>query len=264
MKLLEKKETIKKLEDLADEVKELKNSFGQRRPILIEICGTPKSGKSTSITSLNIFLKRNKFKTEIVTEMAAVCPVSNKSHPLFNSWTLFTSLAETIKVLSTARNKVDIIIVDRAIFDALCWFEWLNTNPSKQATYLDDTTYLNFRKLFMETYMWYSLFDLTIVYTAKPTISLQREYAMLLTEKTGSIMNEPVLKSFNNAIKTCIKKYKNYFPKIAEIETSSKDPDQVGLEITQKVLHCLKEILVERIGYFEPTVFQKLKPGIDS
>lgn len=51
-----RKENIEKLELLAGEVLELKKLHRQRRPIVIEFCGSPKSGKTSSITSLNIFL----------------------------------------------------------------------------------------------------------------------------------------------------------------------------------------------------------------
>lgn len=53
-----RKENIAKLEKLAQEVLQLKNIHRQRRPIVIEFCGSPKAGKTSSINSLNIFLKR--------------------------------------------------------------------------------------------------------------------------------------------------------------------------------------------------------------
>jgi predicted NUDIX family phosphoesterase len=259
----QKNEIISNLEDLADEIKGLKTSLGQRRPILIEFCGSPKAGKSTSISSLNIFLKRNGFKTAIVQEMAAICPVENKTLPYFNSWTLFSSLAETIRLLSVNRNKIDIVLVDRAIFDAICWFEWLNTNPSDTATYLDDKTYEGFQELLLKRYMWCSLHDLTIVFTVKPKVSMEREYANLLTRKKGSIMNEIVLKSFNEAVITCHKKYKSYFQNIVMFDTSSKTPDEVGLEVTKQILQKLKDILVEKIAYLSESLRKNLNEGIN-
>ena len=57
-KQIDRIKTIKELEKLAAEVLKLKQEREQRRPLLIEFCGSPKSGKSTTITSLNIFLKR--------------------------------------------------------------------------------------------------------------------------------------------------------------------------------------------------------------
>lgn len=264
---IRKKQQIIELEKKAEEILALKSKLGQRRPILIEFCGTPKSGKTTSLSSLNIFLKRNHFETEIIKEMASICPVENKTHPYFNSWTLFSSLAETLKLISLTKEKVDIIIVDRSIFDAMCWFEWLNSNNNEDTPYLDDKTYEGFRKLFLETTMWSSLFDLTIIFKANPSTAMHREYANLLTEKTGSIMNEEVLESFNKAIDSCFLKYETHFRRVEVIDTSEggyiDKPAQVGLDLTKKVLTLLEEILMEQIGYFEQLNTDSLVYGIN-
>jgi len=56
---------VKKLNDIIDmekiaaDVLFLKNDMRQRRPIVIEFCGSPKSGKTSCITSLNIFFPRS-------------------------------------------------------------------------------------------------------------------------------------------------------------------------------------------------------------
>ena len=53
---MKKNNQIIKLEQLAAEILSLKKERKQRRPIIIEFSGSPKSGKTTTITSLNIFL----------------------------------------------------------------------------------------------------------------------------------------------------------------------------------------------------------------
>ena len=79
---------IAELEKLAESVLRLKRNVIPRRPIVIEFCGSPKSGKSSCINSLDLFLRRNKFRTKILTERASVCPVLNKYDPHFNIWTV--------------------------------------------------------------------------------------------------------------------------------------------------------------------------------
>lgn len=48
-------ENIKKLEELAEKILSMKKIYRQRRPIVIEFCGSPKSGKTSCINSLNLF-----------------------------------------------------------------------------------------------------------------------------------------------------------------------------------------------------------------
>ncbi|MBK6344263.1 MAG: hypothetical protein IPF41_17245 [Flavobacteriales bacterium] len=103
---------IAELEKLAENVLRLKQLRGQRRPLLIEFCGSPKSGKSTTINSLNIFLRRNEFKTVVLTERASVCPIQSKTHPYFNLWTLSAAIAEILFHLDQGKDKVDVIISD--------------------------------------------------------------------------------------------------------------------------------------------------------
>jgi len=262
---LDKKKTIKELEKLASEVLSFKKERDLRRPILIEFCGSPKSGKSTTITSLNIFLKRNGFKTKVLTERASVCPVRNKRHPFFNIWTLTSAVAEIIQHLDEGKDKVDIIIADRGIFDSLCWFEWLNTNPTPDAPYLDDMSYTNLR-YFALMDMWHRYIDLIYVFQVKPETSIKREYANLLTEERGSIMREPVLEGFNKSIRSVNKKYGNKFRRITEIETDTAEmddePNRVSYEVTSNVLNILKDLLIEKIGYFDLSKNKAFQEGI--
>ncbi|HAQ20607.1 MAG TPA: hypothetical protein DCR40_15465 [Prolixibacteraceae bacterium] len=269
MDTLNKKDKIKELEKLASEVLKFKEERALRSPLLIEFCGSPKSGKSTIITALNIFLKRNGFQTVVLTERAGVCPVSNKRHPFFNIWTLTSAIAETIQHLDQSpekQNKVDIIIADRGIFDALCWFNWLR-NPEIEKPHVDEKTFETLKD-FCLMEMWRRRLDLIYVFKVSPKTSIDREYANLLTEKRGSIMNEDVLKGFNESIDNTVKNYGKKFRKLTEIITDTPDlnnnPNAVSYEVTSSVLNILKEILIERIGYFNENIKNELKVGVNN
>ena len=259
----DKLKTIKKLENSAHKILQLKEERELRRPILIEFCGTPKAGKTTTITALNLFLKRNDFNTVVLTERAGICPVPTKTHPFFNLWTMTSALAEIIKNLSLGRDKVDIIIADRGIFDALCWFEWLNKNPDKHNPYLDDESF-KIIKNFSLMSEWISHLDLVYVFKADPKVSLKREYANLLTRIPGSIMNEPVIKSFNKSIDDAVKKYGKYFRSVESFDTSKLDPDTVSYNVTSSILQILHDMLIEKIGFVDYGVTNNLKEGINN
>ena len=266
MSNLNRQKTIKELEKLASEVMKFKQERDLRRPILNEFCGSPKSGKSTTITSLNIFLKRNDFKTEVLMERSSICPVANKTHPFFNIWTLTSAVAEIIKHLDQGKDKVDVIISDRGIFDALCWFEWLSINPSKNAPYLDEQSYEDLKR-FLLMDLWSNYLDIIYVFQVDPATSIKREYANLLTDQRGSIMTETVLEGFNQAIENVTKTYGKRFRKIIEIKTDTPDtdeePNNVSYKVTLNILTTLKELLIEKIGYLGFELKKKLKDGIN-
>ena len=58
-----------------------------------------------------------------------------------------------------------------------------------------------------------SYIDIVFIYKARPDVSIEREYASLLTDVSGSIMNETVLKEYLKAIEDTEKylRDKNWF-----------------------------------------------------
>lgn len=246
-----RKENIEKLEKLAQEVLQLKNIHRQRRPIVIEFCGSPKAGKTSSINSLNIFLKRNGFKTAVLTERASVCPISDKESPIFNSWTCSSTINEINEKIDLANaspnpeNNLDIIICDRGIFDALCWFRWL-----KNRNKMDDTEY-NVLTQFALLNRWQKNIDLVYVFVTTPEESIRREYANLLTDKRGSIMKEDILLQYKEAVHQTLSEYEKVFRATYIIDTTDQEQNSVGYEVTEKTLITLRDMLMEKIGYVD-------------
>lgn len=241
----ERAKLIKELQKLAEEVLALKQEHRQKRPIVIEFSGSPKAGKTSCINSLELFLKRNGFTVNIVQERASVCPVSDKQSPMFNLWTACMSLAGLIGTLENKKNQVDVLILDRGIFDALCWFQWLVDNKKMEKEQKEITE----KFLLMEEFI--KCIDIVFAFCVSPKVSIEREYATLLTDKLGSIMNEKVLGEYLESIEHTIVNKSDFFHKVFKIETSCKNQDEVGKEVTTITLETLKDLLMERIGYFE-------------
>lgn len=253
-----RQENIRKLETLAKEVLKLKNQHRQRRPIVIEFCGSPKAGKTSSITSLNIFLKRNGFKTTVLTERASVCPISDKQSPTFNVWTCTATINEINEKMDAAnsaeQNELDIILCDRGIFDALCWFRWLSTrNNMSEDEYkiLSEFALLN---------RWQRNIDLVYIFLSAPEVSIKREYANLLTNRRGSIMNESILAEYRESVEKTLEEYKESFRATCVIDTTDRNQNNVGYEVTEKTLQTLKDMLMEKIGYV-PGAYLPLREG---
>ena len=242
-----RKEQINKLEELASEVLALKKQHRQRRPIVIEFCGSPKAGKTSCINSLNIFLKRNGFKTVVLNERASVSPISDKHNPIFNVWTCSSAINEINEKMDNAQHgeEIDIIISDRGIFDALCWFKWLKDQHN-----MSEKEY-NILAEYATLYRWQKNIDLVYVFMVSPEESIEREYANLLTTKRGSIMREDVLEQYLSSIKETIAEYEGNFRAVHQIDTTNKKQNDVGFEVTSKTLEVLKNMLIEKIGYFE-------------
>ncbi len=238
---------IEELEKLAAEVLSLKKQLRQRRPIVIEFCGSPKAGKTSCINSLNIFLKRNGFKTSILSEQASFSPISDKHNPVFNVWTCSSAINEINEKMDNAQHgeEIDVIISDRGIFDALCWFRWL-----KSQQHMNKKEYKVLTE-FATLYRWQKNIDLVYVFMVSPEESIKREYANLLTNKRGSIMREDVLEQYLSSVKETIQEYEKDFRAVYQIDTTEKQQNDVGYEVTYKTLEVLRNMLIEKVGYLK-------------
>lgn len=154
------------------------------------------------------------------------------------------SLAGLIGTLENKKNQVDVLILDRGIFDALCWFEWLVSTSKMEEEQRKIT------EQFLLANELVSCIDIVFAFRVQPNISIEREYATLLTDKLGTIMNEKVLGEYLKAIEHTYSTKSKYFHRVFEIDTSCKNQDEVGKEVTEATLDTLKYLLMERVGYF--------------
>ncbi|GAA5124014.1 hypothetical protein GCM10023212_23200 [Luteolibacter yonseiensis] len=236
---------IEELEALAKDILEQRKASKKRRPIVIEFCGTPKAGKTSCLSALNLFLKRNGFKTRLVTERASICPVGDKFSPLFNIWTSNSAIAQLADYVAGSWRNLDVIICDRGIFDALCWFYW-----QKDSQYMSDEEHKVLSKyLTMDRFR--SLIDIVYVFKVSEKSALEREYKNLLTRKSGTIMNHRVIEAFNKSLDFAVKKYDRDFRKIEQIDTSCIDQNQVGYKVTRQILQTLSDLTEENIAYLD-------------
>lgn len=234
---------IEALERLASEVLLLKKTSIPRRPIVIEFCGSPKAGKTSCINALAMFLRRNDFRVKVLVERASVCPVNSKYDPLFNIWTICSAIAELSETISNSPKDYDVVILDRGLFDALCWFEWQTAHH-----YLDKDSRDRIAD-FLTMKRWRAAIDLVLIFRASSVTSIDREYAALLTRKRGSIMREPILESYLYAIEETVKKYQSQFRKVHVFDTTTKDQNTVSFEVTKLILETLQSTTAEAVGH---------------
>lgn len=234
----ERKKIVVELEQKAASILE---RIGEKQdPVFIEFCGTPKSGKTTVVNSLNLFLRRNGFKVEIIQERASVCPIPRKNHIHFNIW---TSLATLNSMLALRDSPNDVVLIDRGIFDAMVWFFWMrNTGRLTE-------TELRCIEQFICMECWTSLVDIVFMLKVDYETAKDREFGNLLTFKEGSIMNNRVISQYNDALLQ-LKEYFHNKIKFIEtdyIDTTNINPMEGVKRVTQRALEILDKSLDEKI-----------------
>jgi len=209
-----------------------------KRPVFIEFCGTPKAGKTTTLSSLDLFLRRNGFSVQVVRERASVCPITKKNHMSFNIW---TSLSTLNNVLELSDSSNDVVLIDRGIFDAIIWFYWmLNTGRLTEEEFKKIEQFICMKR-------WIQLIDIVFTLKVEYQVANDREFKDLLTSKEGSIMNASVISQYNVAIEQARERVGDAFKHIDCIDTTKSTLAETGEKITYKTLEVLESSLDESV-----------------
>jgi predicted NUDIX family phosphoesterase len=227
---------ILELEQKAADLVKLLNSRQAKRPLIIEFSGSPKAGKTMAISVLRLFLRRNGIRVETFAERASVAPMTTKGHINFNVWVSCASLQGMLEALE---KDIDIFIVDRGLFDALIWNQWL------EMTGKITTSEAQVVSSFFTMERWLHLIDLVCIMKCSPKASIEREYANQLTTKRGAIMDETILAQLNESISHTTNKYRENFKRVYEIDTTSIVPRDGVTKITKETLSILQDFLDE-------------------
>jgi len=247
-----------KLQGLAEKILKARKGRKRSKPIIIEFAGSPKSGKTSCLHAMDLFFRRNGYTTKIITEKAHISPIANKKDPLYNLWTFSSTLADLSAILGCAskNSDVDIVFVDRGIFDAFCWFRWLHEN---QHLGTEDVKAI---ESFVLMDRLVRIIDLVFVFSANPLKSLEWEHTILLTEKPGTIMNQRVLDSYNAVVSKCYDDKKSLFKKVFRIDVSQKSLKQLNFDLTLEALTELTDSIEEKVCYVKKNGVEKQNASI--
>jgi predicted NUDIX family phosphoesterase len=228
-----------------------------RRPVVIEFAGTPKAGKTTTISQIQAFLKRCGFRVRVVVERASVCPIRDKKHSNFNVWTASTTLAQILEYTQDPPGPEDpqILILDRGLFDALCWLTLMD-RLSRLRT--EDREIIE-GFLLMDD--WRKRITGVVVMTTTPAEALRREQGFLPVETTGSIMNQEVLAQILDTTRECIERMKGKF-RIVEVHTpQGSKPQRTAEKVADLVLGLIENQLDEKILHAQLATVEEVFAG---
>lgn len=164
------------------------------RPFFIEFTGSPSAGKTTTITELDKFLRRQGFRVLHPQEGAEVIRHISRDTPLYN---IRTGLYALSKLIDNSHGHLyDVVIFDRCIFDVYCWM-----------TYWEEKSKLNreekilIQQFFLSRF-WTDKIDAAYFMVCDPDEALRRELRIALSQKLGETTNP-------ETIKTLVKRYKS-------------------------------------------------------
>ena len=204
------------------------------RPVFVEFSGSPKSGKSTCIDIVAHFFRRMGFNVLAPTEGASKrTPYYLRSDLVaFNTWSASYALTHVLEGLYHS-DEYNLAILDRGLFDALAWFEYLRREGKMPD---DDCTKV---QEFIRIDHWRSVIDAVFLFTADPETSMRRENADKLISEPGLVMNPDTLASLMAALEQARQSFGSEFRNFIEVDTSDgkgTSPKSTAQVVADKVL----------------------------
>lgn len=222
-----------------------------KRPVLIEFSGTPKAGKTTCVEAIARFFRRHEIPVHVVMERASVCPIVDKHHLFFNTWTATTSLAQMLEALGRG---VSIVILDRGVFDSLVWMDFLHRRHAVSAAELEAI------ERFVLLDRWANRIDVVVALSVDPKEALEREFRDQITDVEGSIMNPQNLAEYNTSLERCRRKYSHRFRKIMHLDTSGKQPREGVAAIAYELITKVDELVDEQVAVVDYRLVAEFMP----
>jgi len=95
------------------------------RPLIVELIGTPESGKTSTGLLLEKILSQSGVRTRLFSEAASTAPLPRdlRLSYRFNLWTLGCQLQNLIEAECSTHQ---VVILDRGPTDSLCWFRYFH------------------------------------------------------------------------------------------------------------------------------------------
>lgn len=202
------------------------------RPFIIEFDGMPSCGKTTVIKELNKYFRHNGLRVCAPQEGAeAVCHIP-RTTPEYN---IRIALYTISMIMDLSWNHTyDLILLDRGIFDFLCWTDYMydkNMITDEQAKTL---TQFYLLPSFTEKR------DCAVVMICDPKIALEREKNLELSKKSGFTTIESLHEFYNRSFGLFIDR--------APIYSSLQLLDTTTLT-RQKMTQCAKDIVLDRLSH---------------
>ena len=226
------------LAELQTEARTLKKELSLERPIFVEFAGTPKSGKSTCIDTVNHFFRRLDYKVLAPTEGASKrTPYYLKDDFVaFNTWSAAYALTHILEG-RYGSDEYQLVIMDRGLFDALAWFELLQTKD--KVTKEECSIIQNF--LLVDH--WRQLIDMVFLFKTDSPTSLKRENSDKLIVEPGRAMNAEFLCELNEAYQSIRSKYSEQFSQLCELDTSAGQdttPQSTAFEVVKGIIEHMR------------------------
>ena len=228
---------LNKLNLLKYEIKNIKNCI-KNKPYVIEFTGTPRTGKTSIINDIEDFLKKAGFKVKVLEEFtSSKFYKENLKDELKKEYKniVNTEIPKYVnkQLNETLKENLDIIIIDRSLFDRCIWIDRLYLKDGISKTETNDY-YNKYIKIIKDN------IDTVVATYCSSDISLKRDYKSNLSLETRNFLSIQNVDEYNKSLKNTINLFKENNYKINLINTNNINLNKSKLKITEIILKDMK------------------------
>jgi thymidylate kinase len=203
------------------------------RPFFIELTGSPSAGKTTTVTEMDKFMRRQGFRVLRPQEGAEVIRHIERTTPLYNIRTGLYALNLLLDI--SAGHTYDLVIFDRGIYDAYCWMMyWLEKGL------LSEEEKQLIQQFFLSRF-WRDKIDAAYFFVCDPEVAMEREMRIALSKKMGETTNP-------ETIRTLVNRYKRAYELLR--------PEHIQL-VLMDTTHMDEQAMVEETAYHALSILEK-------
>lgn len=243
---LEYYKKLKQLHAQKEELKKLKELCKLSKPFVIEFCGTPRTGKTTTINNIYDFFKKGGFNIQIIEEFTTSKYYKENLKNKYKNMNLQDS---NIAILEEVTNQLikaistnpEIILIDRSINDRQIW---------NHRRYLKgDITEAKYKEL-KEKYSLMSkqLIDSLVITYAEPLISLQRDYNCSLALEKRTFLNIENIEEYNKSLIDLQSYFKESVENLILLDTTKIPINDIGIEIASRIMPAMRKKYIKALN----------------
>jgi thymidylate kinase len=204
--------------------------------VIVEFSGVPKSGKSTTIGTVRDYLSRSGYDVKVIAEGARTCPFSKQHRVEYACWAVNQVMNSVLEARFGSITET-LILQDRGLFDALAFLKLLQLEGWICSEELRD--FLNY---FVNP-RWTGLIDLVFLFDVVPERALERDAAVKLGARPGSVTNAVTMRKLFLAYDFILDQYSDRFMKVVRVNTTGTEP----LETARRVIQIIQENASEEL-----------------
>ncbi|MBQ9072060.1 MAG: HD domain-containing protein [Bacilli bacterium] len=245
----EKEEEYKELIKIhykKEEIFKLKNVLTKKMPYVIEFTGTPRTGKTTLINNLYDFFKKKGFSVEVLEEFTTSKKYKKEIYPILKD--KYKNVINTeipkyvLKQLEQAVNKnVDIIIIDRSLFDRLIWVDRLVLKSGMSLQEYED-----YKKLYIPLIK--EKINIVISTYTDSLTALKRDYQANLSLEKRNFLNEDNVNEYNKSLLNMEKLSKKEKINFYMFDTTNKNQREISLDVVNIILNDMRKEFIDRVN----------------